>query len=132
MRGGFTLINESIVITNEEISQELNGMSPSKIATGLINLERILKHLKNNNDEPIETDTLKLSDEDRRKDFGARVRIMRKSLGLTQAELAKKIGTTPEAITNYERGKREAPFKNLIGLSQALNVTTDWLLGIQK
>ena len=132
MRGGFTLINESIVITNEEISQELNGMSPSKIATGLINLERILKHLKNNNDEPIETDTLKLSDEDRRKDFGARIRIMRKSLGLTQAELAKKIGTTPEAITNYERGKREAPFKNLIGLSQALNVTTDWLLGIQK
>ena len=126
------MINESIVITNEEISQELNGMSPSKIVTGLINLERILKHLKNNNDEPIETDTLKLSDEDRRKDFGARVRIMRKSLGLTQAELAKKIGTTPEAITNYERGKREAPFKNLIGLSQALNVTTDWLLGIQK
>lgn len=126
------MINESIVITNEEISQELNGMSPSKIATGLINLERILKHLKNNNDEPIETDTLKLSDEDRRKDFGARIRIMRKSLGLTQAELAKKIGTTPEAITNYERGKREAPFKNLIGLSQALNVTTDWLLGIQK
>lgn len=126
------MFNDCIVIRNEEISRELNGMSPSNIATSLLNLERILKHLKKSNGEPDEFNSSKLSDEERRKDFGARVRIMRKSLGLTQAELAKKIGTTPDAITNYERGKREAPFKNLIGLSQALNVTTDWLLGIQK
>lgn len=123
------MLNESLVITNEEISRELNGMSPSKIATGLLNLERILKHLKKNNDKPVELDSLELSDEELRKDFGARIRIMRKSLGLTQAELAQKIGTSKQVITNYELGIREPPFRNLIGLSRVLNVTTDWLLG---
>ena len=44
--GGITLISENI-ITNEEILRELNGISPSKIATGLLNLERMLKNLKN-------------------------------------------------------------------------------------
>ena len=122
------MISENI-ITNEEILRELNDISPSRIATGLLNLERMLKNLKNNNGDSMEFDSLKLSDEERRKDFGARIRIMRKSLGLTQAELAKKVGTTKQAIANYELGIREPPFRNLIGLSKVLNVTTDWLLG---
>lgn len=122
------LLNEHFV-TNEEIYNELNGVSPAKVASGLLNLERMLEHLKKNNDEPLEFDSLKLSDDALRKDFGARIRIMRKSLGLTQADLAKKIGTTKQAITTYETGRREPPFKNLIGLSRALHVTTDWLLG---
>ena len=122
------MISETI-ITNEEILKELNDISPSRIATGLLNLERILKNLKKNNVDSTEFDSLKLSDEERRKEFGARIRIMRKSLGLTQADLAKKIGVTKQVITNYELGLREPPFRNLIGLSRALNVTTDWLLG---
>lgn len=122
------MISENIV-TNEEILRELNDISPSRIATGLLNLERILKNLKNNNSNSLEFDSIKISDEERRKDFGARIRIMRKSLGLTQADLAKKIGVTKQVITNYELGLREPPFRNLIGLSRALNVTTDWLLG---
>ena len=122
------MISENIV-TNEEILRELNDISPSRIATGLLNLERMLKNLKKNNEDSMEFDSLKLSDEERRKDFGARIRIMRKSLGLTQADLAKKIGVTKQVITNYELGLREPPFRNLIGLSRALNVTTDWLLG---
>ena len=122
------MISENIV-TNEKILRELNDISPSRIATGLLNLERILKNLKNNNSNSLEFDSIKISDEERRKDFGARIRIMRKSLGLTQADLAKKIGVTKQVITNYELGLREPPFRNLIGLSRALNVTTDWLLG---
>jgi len=122
------LISENIV-TNEEILRELNDISPSRIATGLLNLERMLKNLKKNNEDSMEFDSLKLSDEERRKDFGARIRIMRKSLGLTQADLAKKIGVTKQAITTYETGIREPSFRNLIKLSRVLNVTTDWLLG---
>ena len=122
------MLNEC-VITNEEISQELNGMSPSKVASGLLNLERMLEHLKKSNGEPVKFDSLKLSDDALRKDFGARIRIMRKSLGLTQADLAKKIGITKQAITTYETGRREPSFRNLIGLSRVLNVTIDWLLG---
>ena len=127
-KGGITLISENI-ISNEEILRELNDISPSRIATGLLNLERMLKNLKRNNDNSTEFDSLKISDEERRKDFGARIRIMRKSLGLTQADLAKKIGVTKQAITTYETGIREPSFKNLIKLSRVLNVTTDWLLG---
>lgn len=125
---GITLISENI-ISNEEILRELNDISPSRIATGLLNLERMLKNLKKNNDNSTEFDSLKISDEERRKDFGARIRIMRKSLGLTQADLAKKIGVTKQAITTYETGIREPSFRNLIKLSRVLNVTTDWLLG---
>ena len=85
--------------------------------------------MKENNDEPIEFDLIKLSDDMLRKDFGARIKIMRKSLGLTQAQLAKKVGITTKAMGSYEQGIREPSLKNLIGLSKVLNVTTDWLLG---
>ena len=127
-KGGITLISETI-ITNEEILKELNDISPSRIATGLLNLERMLKNLKKNNVNSTEFDSLKLSDEERRKQFGARIKSTRKSLGLTQADLAKKIGVTKQAITTYETGIREPSFRNLIKLSRVLNVTTDWLLG---
>lgn len=122
------MLNENL-FTNEEASRELKSISPSRIATGLLNLERILEHLKEDNEEPIEFNLTKLSDDMIRKDFGARIKIMRKSLGLTQAQLAKKVGVTTRVITNYEQGICEAPFRNLIGLSKVLNVTTDWLLG---
>ncbi len=122
------MISENI-IANEEILRELDDISPSRIATGLLKLERMLKNLKNNNVDSTEFDSLKLSDEERRKQFGARIKSMRKSLGLTQADLAKKIGVTKQAITTYETGIREPSFRNLIKLSRALNVTTDWLLG---
>ena len=122
------MISENI-ITNEEILRELNDISPSKIATGLLKLERMLKNLKKNNRDSMEFDSLKLSDEERRKQFGARIKSMRKSLGLTQADLAKEIGVTKQAITTYETGIREPSFRNLIKLSRVLNVTTDWLLG---
>ena len=128
LKGAVTLLNENL-ITNEEASRELKSISPTNIATGLLNLERILEHLKENYDEPIEFDLIKLSDDMLRKDFGARIKIMRKSLGLTQAQLAKKIGMTSKAIANYEQGIREPSLKNLIALSTILNVTTDWLIG---
>ena len=127
-KGGITLISENI-ISNEEILRELNDISPSRIATGLLKLERMLKNLKKNNVDSTEFDSLKLSDEERRKQFGARIKSARKSLGLTQADLAKKIGVTKQAITTYETGIREPSFRNLIKLSRVLNVTTDWLLG---
>ena len=122
------MISENIV-SNEEILRELNDISPSRIATGLLKLERMLKNLKKKHVDYTEFDSLKLSDEERRKQFGARIKSMRKSLELTQADLAKKIGVTKQAITTYETGIREPSFRNLIKLSRALNVTTDWLLG---
>lgn len=116
-------------MTNEEFSAKLAEMPMPTIATGLLNLEVMLEHIKKNTGKPLELDSLKLSDEERRQQFGARVRIMRKALGLTQTELAEKLGVTNQAIATYEKGKREPNFRNLLGLSRALNVTIDWLLG---
>lgn len=116
-------------MTNEEIANELEGVSVTAIATGLLSREVMLEHLKKNTGEPLELDSLKISDEERRKRFGARVRIMRNCLGMTQEDLAKKIGVTNQAVAAYEKGKREPPFGNLIRLARALNVTADWLIG---
>lgn len=79
--------------------------------------------------KPIEFDSLKISDEERRKRLGARIRIMRKGIALKQSELAEKIGVTKSAVTAYEAGRSEPNLKNLIGLSRVLGVSIDWLLG---
>lgn len=77
-----------------------------------------------------ETESLALSDEERRKAVGARIRIMRQLLGLTQADLAQKVGCSKQAINTYETGRREAGYRNLTALSKTLGVTVDWLFGL--
>lgn len=106
------------------VGEEIQNYSLPAIATGLL-----YRNLKERTDKPLEFDSLKLSDDERRARFGARIKIMRGLLNLTQADLADKLEVTPAAVVAYEKGKREPNFKNLLTLSQALNVTTDWLLG---
>lgn len=115
-------------MTDKEFSNEISQYPLTTIATVLLKLENnresaLSKAIKEN-----EIDSLKLSDDERRKQFGARLRKIRQLLGLTQAELAEKIGMSKQAITLYETGRREASYKSLVALSRALNVTTDWLL----
>ena len=115
-------------MTNEEFAKEMSRYPLTAIATGLLNLENNRDSALYKAMKEIEVDSLKLSDDERRKRFGARLRMVRKLLGLTQAELAEKIGMSKQAITLYETGRREASYKSLVALSRALNVTTDWLL----
>lgn len=105
-----------------------NNPAPSPVQY-LLNQEIMMEHLKENSSEPLEFDSLKLSDEDRRKRFGTRIRLLRKSLNLTQDQLAQKIGASKSLVCSYETGRKEAGYKNLIGIARALNTTTDWLLG---
>ena len=111
--------------------QQLKTPRPSFTQGLLGNPEILVEHLKKNTGEPIEFDSLKLSDEERRKRFGARIKSLRKSLGLTQEKLGEMIGATKATIATYETGRREAGYRNLIGLSRALNTTTDWLIGAE-
>ena len=111
-------------MTNEEFAQKFSDMPPTAIATGLLNLE-----IMRNKTKEIELDSLKLSDEERRKRFGTRLKLLRQALGLKQTELATKLNISPQALAIYETGKREPNLKNLIALSRALNTTADWLLG---
>lgn len=61
---------------------------------------------------------------------GERIKELRKKYGLTQAELASKAKTSPSAIYMIEKDKRNT-IKNplLESLSDALNTSTDYLLG---
>lgn len=118
-------------MTVDEITKEIGNAPLPVIASGLLNHEMMLRHLKEGNREAYETDSLKLSDDEWRKRLGARIRIMRQFFGLTQAELAARTGLPKATIASYETGRRVASGKNLIALSRTLGVSTDWLLGAE-
>ncbi len=59
-----------------------------------------------------------------------RIRELRKSLGLSQEALAKKIGTTQQAVSRMENNAYDIPSDILIKISDEYNVTTDYILGI--
>jgi transcriptional regulator with XRE-family HTH domain len=64
-------------------------------------------------------------------DFGARLALLRKAAGYTQMELAKEIGVSQRVIAYYEGETQHPPANLLPKLAQALNITTDELLGIK-
>ena len=66
---------------------------------------------------------------ERRRAVGARIKARRKQFGLTQAEVAQKLGIASQSVTNYESGKTDPSIRNLISLSAVLGVSTDYLLG---
>lgn len=54
---------------------------------------------------------------------------LRKKVGLTQAELAKKIGVSRSTIGNYEKGIREPDFETLEKIADFFNVEFGYLMG---
>lgn len=61
--------------------------------------------------------------------FAERLRTAREYRKLSQSELAEKTGLLPSAISHFETGRRSPSFANLKVLSDALKVTTDYLIG---
>ena len=61
--------------------------------------------------------------------FPQRLRRARDIRGLDQARLAAKAGLPASSISHFEVGSRKPSFENLGRLANALNVTTDYLLG---
>lgn len=61
--------------------------------------------------------------------FQERLRNARESRSLSQADLAKRTGLQPAAISHFETGQRAPSFENLRKLSDALNISVDYLLG---
>ena len=60
--------------------------------------------------------------------LGTRIASLRQSLGLSQAELAKRLHISTSAIGMYEQGRREPSVDTLIALAQIFGVTLDYLL----
>src|SRR5581483_6232460 len=64
-----------------------------------------------------------------RKEIGARLRALRKARGLTQAQLAKALGTQQTAVSQVEIGNRGLTVQQVVKLAKALKVSTDAILG---
>jgi len=64
--------------------------------------------------------------------FGKKLAMLRKARGLTQKELADKVGVSRRIIVYYEVESNYPPTHLIAPLSKALNVTTEELLGIKK
>jgi transcriptional regulator with XRE-family HTH domain len=61
--------------------------------------------------------------------IGTRIRARRKMLGISQSELAKRIGVTFQQIQKYERGANRVAGSRLAASAAALETTVGWLVG---
>ena len=61
--------------------------------------------------------------------FSERLRAARTQRGLSQGGLAKRAGLQPSAVSHFETGLRKPSYENLRRVADALDVTTDFLLG---
>jgi len=62
-------------------------------------------------------------------ELGARIRKLRKAQGLTQEELADRLGVTQALIASYETARRAIPLRKLCALAEALGVSLEELIG---
>ena len=62
--------------------------------------------------------------------FMPRLREARRMSGLRQKDLANKIGTTESCVSRWMNGKVFPEAVYIPALATALNVSTDWLLGL--
>lgn len=65
-------------------------------------------------------------------DFGAKLKQLRLEEGLTQQQLADRIGVTKSVISYYELQERYPSPEVLTKLASIFHVTTDSLLGIER
>ena len=63
------------------------------------------------------------------KDFGGRVRTLRRQMNLTQEELAEQTGISHSFMGHIERGTRVASLETLVALCNALHTSPQYLLG---
>jgi len=61
--------------------------------------------------------------------FKKRLTELRKKSGLSQYELAEKLGFSRGKYSNYEQGTRQPDYETLQKIADYFNVTTDYLLG---
>lgn len=63
-------------------------------------------------------------------DFGTRLKELRLGAGLTQLQLAQRMGITKSVISFYELSERSPSPDVLIRLARIFHVSTDYLLGL--
>jgi transcriptional regulator with XRE-family HTH domain len=61
--------------------------------------------------------------------IGARMRTRRRQLGLSQSDLADKLGVSFQQVQKYERGANRVAASTLVSAAVALGTTEAWLVG---
>ena len=61
--------------------------------------------------------------------FSERLKDLRKQAGLTQVDVAEKLGISQPAYASWERGVKKPTQENLVKIAQTLNVSVDYLVG---
>lgn len=64
--------------------------------------------------------------------IGSRIANIRKKLGLTQIDLAERIGIQRTQVTDYEIGRLHLSDEMVIRFAIALSVSSDLILGLKK
>ena len=62
-------------------------------------------------------------------EFSERLKDLRKQAGLTQVDVAEKLGISQPAYASWERGVKKPTQENLVKIAQVLNVSVDYLVG---
>lgn len=62
-------------------------------------------------------------------EIGARIRARRRQLGLSQSELASRLGVSFQQVQKYERGANRVAASTLVAAASALGVSIGWLVG---
>lgn len=64
--------------------------------------------------------------------FGNKLKALRLQKGITQAQLAQKLGLTKSVVSAYETGLRLPSYDVLIHIACIFDVSTDYLLGVER
>ncbi len=63
------------------------------------------------------------------KNVGNKIRELRKNAGMTQSELADRLGISPSAVGMYEQGRREPDSNMLLKICSVFGTSSDYILG---
>lgn len=65
-------------------------------------------------------------------EIGKRIKELRSELGLSQAQLAEKIGVAQNTVAQYESGKSKISIDVLVNLAKVFEISTDYILCIKN
>lgn len=60
--------------------------------------------------------------------LGVRIAVLRRAAGMSQAELAQKLGISPSAVGMYEQGRRQPSADILAAIANLFGVSIDYLI----
>lgn len=73
-----------------------------------------------------------MTENTRMEDFSVKVKVLRDNKGLSQNELADRLGMTRSIVSTYENGQSMPTYGKLIKLAKVFDVSTDYLLGVEN